>query len=175
MKPAWFGSPRFAMRPWRREDLESFFAILGDPRVAWWDDRAGDFHRAEELLERVVLQSENEPEGRGWFAVRERESGEAVANVVLRTPPVEAEGLEIGWHVRPDHWGRGIATEAASASLEHGRAHLRERTFIALIDAWNTASLRIAAKLGMRYERDVVYKGRVRHLFRVHGPGIERR
>ena len=167
MGPVVFSSQRFDMRPWERGDVEAVHPILGDPRVVWWDEEAGDLDHTRDVLARVVRASEEEPDGRGWFAVVARDTGEAVANVVLRAPPVETEGLELGWHVAYDHWGTRIATEAARAALEHGRTACGERTFVALIAPANERSRRVAGKLGMRHERDVTYSEKPHRLYRV--------
>jgi RimJ/RimL family protein N-acetyltransferase len=51
-------------------------------------------------------------------AVVERASGVPAGTVILRPLPDGAGEIEIGWHVHPDRWGRGFATEAAAAVLE---------------------------------------------------------
>jgi RimJ/RimL family protein N-acetyltransferase len=167
MGPVVFSSRRFDMRRWDRTDVDAAHPILGDPRVVWWDPDTGDLDHTRGVLERVVGASDREPGGRGWFAVVARDAHEAVANVVLRTPAVDAEGLELGWHVAYEHWGGGIATEAAQAALAHGRSAFGVRTFVALIEPANEPSLRVAVKLGMRHERDVEYADAPHRLYRV--------
>jgi [ribosomal protein S5]-alanine N-acetyltransferase len=182
MGPRSFASERFDMRPWDRDDVAAVHPILGDPRVVWWDEKAGSLDHTREVLERVVRESEREPEGRGWFAVVDRVSGMAVANAVLRGPAIEAEGLELGWHVRHDRWGQGIAPEAARAAIEHARERFGITTFVALILPSNEPSLRVAAKLGMHHERDVIHAELLHGLYRlgdraglVYGPPISGR
>ena len=34
----------------------------------------------------------------------------------------DTEDVEVGWHLHPDHWGHGYATEAAQRLMEHARA-----------------------------------------------------
>lgn len=65
---------------------------------------------------------------------------------------------ELGWIVNRRYWGRGFATEAARALVDHFAAHFAITHFIAHCDADNTASWRIMEKLGM--ERTGTYSGR---------------
>ena len=59
---------------------------------------------------------------------------------------------EIGWVLHPDHGGRGYSSEAVRAVLELGVGHYRLHRIIARMDARNTASARLAERLGMRQE-----------------------
>ena len=56
--------------------------------------------------------------------------------------------VEVGWHLHPDSWGRGYATEAARAVIERGfRAGLPE--VYAVVRPGNTASVAVCTRLGM--------------------------
>jgi RimJ/RimL family protein N-acetyltransferase len=67
---------------------------------------------------------------------------------------------EVGYLFAREHWGRGYATEAASAMRDRALGELGLRRVIALIRCENEASKRVAAKLGMAYERDVEFHDR---------------
>lgn len=88
------------------------------------------------------------------WAVLERESGVVIGDVgFLRT---EGDGVEIGWHLHPSARGRGDATEAARACLDHGFATLGFDRVSAYVETANTASLRVIEKLGMIFVRSGV-------------------
>jgi RimJ/RimL family protein N-acetyltransferase len=70
-------------------------------------------------------------------------------------PLADASGptglVEVGWHVHPEHQGRGLATEAASAILgAAGKAGIEQ--VLALTDLDNIPSQAVATRLGMRDE-----------------------
>ena len=56
--------------------------------------------------------------------------------------------VEIGYDIRSDHWGRGIATEAAGAVRDFAFEQLRLPRVISLIRPDNVASRRVAEKVG---------------------------
>jgi ribosomal-protein-alanine N-acetyltransferase len=67
--------------------------------------------------------------------------------------------IEIGYRLARAHWGWGVATEAARAVRDYVFGTLKMRRLIALIDPANVASIRVAEKIGMQYEKDVMLAG----------------
>jgi len=66
---------------------------------------------------------------------------------------------EIGYRLARAYWGRGYATEAARAVRDYAFDTLRLQRLIAMIDPQNGASIRVAEKLGMVYEKEVMFAG----------------
>ena len=62
--------------------------------------------------------------------------------------------VEVGWRLAPAWWGRGLATEAARASVAYGFDRLGLRSVVSIIDERNARSLRLAERLGMTRGRD---------------------
>ncbi|MGH7435507.1 MAG: GNAT family N-acetyltransferase, partial [Polyangiaceae bacterium] len=69
--------------------------------------------------------------------------------------------IELGWNTFRAYWGQGIATEAATAVVRYVFDVRRERRVTALIDPPNTASIRVATHLGMSFESDADFFGKV--------------
>jgi RimJ/RimL family protein N-acetyltransferase len=95
--------------------------------------------------------------GFGWRGAIERDGGRAVGMIALERASGVA-GLadgdhEIGWWIDPAVWGRGYATEGGRAIVAEAFA-LGAPSVVARIQPANTASLRVAAALGLRRERD---------------------
>jgi hypothetical protein len=67
--------------------------------------------------------------------------------------------VEIGYRLLPVGWGHGYATEAARAVRDHALRDLGPRRLIALIDPANTRSIRVAERLGMTLEAEVMLPG----------------
>jgi RimJ/RimL family protein N-acetyltransferase len=72
-----------------------------------------------------------------------------VAGTVLFKPLPNGVGeVEVGWHLHPDSWGHGYATEAARAVIERGfSAGLPE--VYAVVRPGNEPSIAVCRRLGM--------------------------
>jgi RimJ/RimL family protein N-acetyltransferase len=93
--------------------------------------------------------------GLGWWVALEAGEPVAVVEVGPAGPGltgIAADEAEIGWFVDERARGRGIATEAAAAVARHALDELAVPWLVAYVRPANTASLRVAAKLGMRDE-----------------------
>ena len=76
-------------------------------------------------------------------------TGVPAGTVLLKPLPDGAGEIEIGWHLHPDSWGRGLATEAARPLLARGFA-LGIAEIWAVTDPRNQRSARVCEKLGMQ-------------------------
>jgi RimJ/RimL family protein N-acetyltransferase len=64
---------------------------------------------------------------------------------------------EIGFYIRPEHWGGGFATEAARAVIAHAFSVLGAVELFAGHHPQNRDSKRVLEKLGFIYTRDELY------------------
>ena len=80
--------------------------------------------------------------------------------------------IEIGYRLARPFWGRGYATEAAVAVRDYAFGVLCLPRLIALIDPHNVASVRVAEKAGMRYEREAMLEGydHPDHVYSIENP-----
>jgi RimJ/RimL family protein N-acetyltransferase len=95
--------------------------------------------------------------GYGLWLIHQKGSTDLVGTDLVGTDlvgtaglrPLEDLGLEIFYSLAPGSWGRGYATEAARAVLDHalGPAGLPE--VLAEVDQGNTASIAVIERLGM--------------------------
>lgn len=70
--------------------------------------------------------------------------------------------IEIGYRLARSVWGQGYATEAAVAVRDYAFKTLGMKRLIAMIDPSNIASIRVATKIGMQYEKDIMLEGYAR-------------
>ncbi len=63
--------------------------------------------------------------------------------------------VEVGYLFLRKFWGQGLATEAALACRDYGFHQLEYPRLISLIDSRNKASIRVAEKVGMQFEKEV--------------------
>jgi RimJ/RimL family protein N-acetyltransferase len=146
---------RLILRPIETADLDAFVALHADPEVTQFIrplDRAGSAKRLR-LAEREWRQH-----GYGLLAVLDRASGEFLGRTGLKHWP-QFDETELGWALRRDAWGRGLATEAARACLQWAFAVLPVPYVTAMIEPANARSVRVAERLDMTPLRDDVLLG----------------
>lgn len=99
--------------------------------------------------------------GFGPWAVVEKRSQEVIGyGGLCHFPDVGGQPeTEIGYRLARGHWGHGYATEAAQKVRDYGFDTLNLPRLIAMIDPRNVASIRVAEKIGLRYEKDVILDG----------------
>ena len=120
---------------WTTPDVRRFLfdggIISADEVTEAIRDSAGDFAAA----------------GYGMWLVNEKDHTDLVGTAGLRT--LEDLGLEIFYSLAPGSWGKGYATEAARAVLEHALGPLGLPEVLAEVDGGNTASVAVVERLGM--------------------------
>lgn len=150
---------RLIIRYLRPEDEEPLLRVFGDPKVM----RYGDGVQSREWIHQWLQKTLQEYEQRGYgpYAVTQAEGQELLGYCGLfYFPDVNGQPeIEIGYRFARVAWGKGYATEAAVAVKEYAFSSLGIQRLIALIDPSNVASVRVAEKLGMKYEHDVMFKG----------------
>jgi [ribosomal protein S5]-alanine N-acetyltransferase len=162
---------RLRLRHLRPEDLGALMAVFADPEVMRFSAGMRDEEQARSWL-REVLEEHYPIYGYGPYAVVEGETDAFLGYCGLFACPELGEPLEVelGYRLARRAWGRGYATEAATAVRDYAFATLGLTRLVALIDPANTASLRVAQKLGMAYEREVMLPGydHADHLYALH-------
>lgn len=101
----------------------------------------------------VRIEDEFEERGFGLWAVEVPGEVGFVGLVGLSVPQFDASFLpavEVGWRLAFDHWGRGYATEAASASITYGFDDIGLDEVVAFTAAVNTRSRAVMERLEMR-------------------------
>jgi [ribosomal protein S5]-alanine N-acetyltransferase len=137
------------------EDAEFLAALLGDPLVGATLGGTRAPEEAAEILE--MHRAHWVREGFGYWIWRQLATGEPVARGGMQRATVEGEPVvELGWAVRSDHWGQGLATELGAAVLATA-AGIGLSQVVAYTLPHNTASRRVMEKLGMRYDRTFVH------------------
>jgi ribosomal-protein-alanine N-acetyltransferase len=159
---------RLILRPQRLDDLPFFVELYGDAEVMRYIG-GGEPLTEPAIREDIVRNMRRfELDGRGLLVVESRGDGTPLGEVDLLPwdPDVWRPGIatelgdraeiEIGWTFLRRGWGNGYATEAARALRDFAFASFGLERLISLIHEENPASIRVAEKLGERYERDVV-------------------
>ncbi len=139
---------RLAFRWWRSDDHPLATRLWGDGRVtALIDARASlDAAAVGERLERELANARDH--GFQYWPMFLHGNGDHVGCCGLKPCDAAPGALELGFHLRPEHWGRGYATEAARSVIDHAFAALGATALFAGHHPQNAASRRTLEKLG---------------------------
>lgn len=95
-----------------------------------------------------------ESRGYGQWCVVEKATREVIGVVgFYHHPQQEWSGADLGWVIHRSRWGQGFATEGAGAALEWVWANTPLDRVISLIAPDDLRSIRVATKIGERFER----------------------
>ena len=170
---------RLRLREVTLADEGALAAMFADPAVMEWIGMGGVRTRedARTVLERELrLYTER---GVGEWALTLKDDDEMIGLCgLIEWPDVDGRPeTEVAYLLRRDVWGRGYATEAASAIRDHARTVLGRERLVCLVYHDNVASAAVARKLGMVWEKDVEIFGNTLAMYStdtkppVTGPG----
>jgi RimJ/RimL family protein N-acetyltransferase len=149
--PPELATARLRLRPRTLADLEANLAMDLDPAVQRYIFIHGPPDpEAQRQALRQRIQSGWPPQGCIWVVEwRDRPGFLGWCGVI----PLEDSGLiELGYRYIRAAWGRGIATEAARAVVDHAFRALGIDPLVAVAHPENRASRRVLEKLGFRYD-----------------------
>ena len=149
---------RLTLRMFRESDLDAYAEMCGDPEVMRHLGDGQPMSREDAWRHMAMVLGHWQLRGYGLWAVEERASGEMIGRIGCYNPEGWPE-LEVGWALRRRYWGRGYAIEAARASLRFAFTDLNREHVVSVIHPQNAASIRVAEKLGERFERTAQVRG----------------
>ena len=94
-----------------------------------------------------------ERRGYGQWSVVEKATEHLIGIVGFYHPERPWPGVDLGWVIHRSRWGHGFATEAAAAALQWIWKHTPIDRVVSLIGPDDARSIRIATKIGQRFER----------------------
>jgi RimJ/RimL family protein N-acetyltransferase len=145
---------RLLLRMFRPEDLDDLASLFRDPDVLKYvgDGKPVNREEAEKALKSIIKHWETH--GFGRWVVHDNKTQAFIGFGGLRslsgTP-------EVVYHLAKVHWGKGLATELARASLRFGFEEHQFDRIVAVAKPQNTASIHVMEKLGMRFEMNTSY------------------
>lgn len=148
-----FETERCIVREWRSEEAPRAFDIYRRWEVAQWLGATPQALETPEQGERLIarwneLDAERPDEGR--WAIERKSDGVVVGTALLLRLPAGQDEFEVGWHLHPDCWGNGYATEAARGVIDLAFARGLAEIF-AVVRPDNAASIAVARRLGMEH------------------------
>lgn len=144
-------SPPVQLRAWRDDDLPALVTLNSDPEVMQYFPALISAEESRAMLERLRRGIEE----RGWGLWAVDVGGECAGFTGLAQPRFEAAFtpcVEIGWRLRREFWGRGIAFAAAQQAERYAWEQLRLAELVSFTTTANARSRRLMERLGFRHD-----------------------
>jgi [ribosomal protein S5]-alanine N-acetyltransferase len=159
-------TPRLILRHFVPEDADALARVISDVETMRYDparfDRAGV---GAWITRNVCLY---EADGYGLWAMDLKATGKMIGDCGITLQDVDGETMrEMGYHLRRDMRGQGLATEAARACRDYGFTHLHEPFLISLIRPENVPSRRVAERNDMKVWKETMRSGFPHLVYRV--------
>jgi ribosomal-protein-alanine N-acetyltransferase len=163
--PSTLTTPRLTLRALTLADADDLFAAFADREtMRFFGDRHGCVADTRALFHHVIDGAEAHT-SRQWAICARQERSADRRSVIgsLSVNGIVGGTAQMGFILMKEYQGRGYATEAVHAVLNHAFGALGLHRFTLHIDPENAASQRVALKLGFRLE------GRMRESFPIGG------
>jgi ribosomal-protein-alanine N-acetyltransferase len=148
---------RLILREFSPDDADALARILSDPETMRYYPAPYDRAGVEQWIARN--RERYKKDGVGLWAMLLKSTGDLIGDCGITRQDVEGEYLyEIGYHLRHDVWGQGLATEGAIACRDWGFQHLKADRLISLILPENVRSRRVAERSGMAIWKEIDWR-----------------
>lgn len=141
---------RLGLRAWTMADLEAMSKINADERVMEYFPNTQSAADTRKFIE--SQQRAHKVEGYCFFAAEELDTENFIGFIGILKFKFDvdfAPGVEIGWRLGFDHWGKGYATEGAEAVLNFAFEEKRIPEIWSFTTLTNQRSENVMKKLGM--------------------------
>jgi ribosomal-protein-alanine N-acetyltransferase len=159
-------TPRLILREFVPEDADALARVISDPETMRYYPAPYDPAGVEEWILRN--RRRYAADGYGLWAIDLKATGEMIGDCGITRQAVDGESLpEIGYHLRRDLWGQGLATEAAQACRDYGFTRFKAVFLISLIRPENVPSCRVAERNGMTVWKETLHQGLRHYVYRI--------
>lgn len=156
--------PRVILREFVPDDVAAVAVYSVDEEVGRYQDwQSLTPAAARAFIDRAIVAAQQTPRANFDFAIIERTSQALVGDASIGIDSDRDKRAEVGFTLRRDRWGHGLATETARLLLAFGFGRLGLHRIAATAHPDNTASVRVLEKVGMTFE------GRLRDHLRTRG------
>lgn len=149
---------RLYLRRQRASDIDALTDLWSDPQVTIFLGGPRD----REWLRKVFEETARDPfaEKYDLWPVIEKATGPVIGHCGLLDKDVEGRTeIELNYILSPSGWGKGYATEIGQAIIDYAFDKLQLKRLIALIEPENQPSKRVALRLGMHLEGEIIRPG----------------
>ena len=154
-------SKRLMLRKMTQDDFDAIAEMLRDAAVMYAWEHTFDDEGIREWIRRQMQRYETD--GTAYLLAVEKQTSRAVGQIGVLKEEIGGEtAWGVGYLLNQKDWGKGYAAEGAKACMDYAFSVLGAERVICDIRPSNTASIRVAERLGMRQEGEFVkhYNGK---------------
>ena len=107
----------------------------------------------------------------GRWAICDKKQGEFMGWCGLKYHP-EEDFVDLGYRIIEKHWNKNIATEVSKTVLLYGFSSLYIQDIYTYIDIRNTASCKVAEKVGLKFEKEIIHEGNTTHVYHIKNTAV---
>jgi [ribosomal protein S5]-alanine N-acetyltransferase len=158
-------TPRLLIRYFKIEDVDLLFEVFSDPDVMRFSIK-GPLTKFEtqQFINRCIEAYPNL--GYSQYAVVLKESNMLIGHCGFFDQTIDNHvEVELGYRYAKLYWGKGLATEAACACRDYGFSQRLFKRIISIIEPDNIASIRVAEKAGLTFEKKSLFHGTSVNIF----------
>ena len=146
---------RLLFRLFEPDDLGDLFELYRDPQMRrYFPDGTLSYTETQEELE-WYLHGHPQHSELGLWATILRDTGQFIGRCGLLPWEIDgAQEIEIAYMIDKSLWGQGLGTDAAQGIRDYAFEQLGQTRLVCLIDEDNQASIRVAQKIGMAFEKE---------------------
>lgn len=145
---------RLILRKMKQEDASHLLQIFSDPEAMRYYPSTKNENETREWINWTLNNYVNY--GVGLWIVEDKATGDFLGQCGIVPQEVDGEiKMEIGYLFVRRAWGKGYATEAATACKKFGFEQLNESEMISLVDVHNIPSAKVAERIGMSVKKKI--------------------
>ncbi|NEQ75838.1 MAG: GNAT family N-acetyltransferase [Okeania sp. SIO2C9] len=159
---------RLILRDFHQKDLYQLAPILANSKVMKFSHTGilSILQTKEKIHSFINSYKEN---GFGKWAIILKETNKLIGYCGIAIEEInKVHEREIGYRLAPEFWGKGLATEAASTTIQYAFKQLKFLYILGIVERENIASVKVLEKLGMRYENKTIFHGIEMDIYRLN-------
>lgn len=162
---------RLILRELAVSDIKDLYDIYKNPEVRAFIDDIDDYLEIEIEKHKAYIKNVYAFYGYGLWGVFSKEENKLIGRCGISNREINGQNeIELGYLLDADHWGLGYATECITATLDYAFQTLELPRIVAVIDKLNARSIKVAKRVGMTLEKEIIDRDRACYLYSIHRP-----
>lgn len=159
---------RLVIRELTVHDIKDMYQIYQNEEVKQYIDDMEEYLEVELVKHKAYIRNVYGFYGYGLWGVFNRDGSALIGRCGIQNNIIDGkEEIELSYLLDVNHWGMGYALECTRAVLSYAAQELEINRIVAVIDKYNTRSIKVAQRIGMSFEKEIEYHDRKCYLYSI--------